>query len=46
MEKIIREIYYGNISDAAFKMPKNKEYRKTEKKEFELYDKLKGLVIL
>jgi hypothetical protein len=44
MDKIIREIYYGNISDAAFKMPKNKEYRKTEKKEFELYDKLKAVI--
>jgi hypothetical protein len=44
MDKIIREIYYGNLSNTCMKMPKSKEYRKTEKKEFELYDKLKAVI--
>jgi hypothetical protein len=44
MDKIIREIYYGNLSNTCIKMPKSKEYCKTEKKEFELYDKLKAVI--
>jgi hypothetical protein len=44
MDKIIREIYYGNLSNTCIKMPKSKEYRKIEKKEYELYDKLKAVI--